>query len=161
MTLDDFVEGLPDDLLYVCDTDLWIRPESDALWVIGANAFVTKHGKFLIFYPKPEGHVVERHAPLGAMETWKTAFGIEAPFDCEIIRGNPEVASSVQLAVADPYGRGWLFEVRPLDPSESKKSLMTARAYKDWLRDHARSQFEHLSHRSTVDELQFDPYRNA
>jgi glycine cleavage system H protein len=160
MTLDEFIEGLPDDYWYCPHNDTWIKPQTNA-WVLGANAFVTTFGKFMVFYPKPDGSVFDRGESLGVMETWKTAFGIAAPFSCAIQSSNGSVVKDINLIKDSPYGAGWLFVLRPTGEFDPSKSFLQKPQYVEWLRGPGRKQFDHLLPSNDPSDLIYDPLRGV
>ena len=144
MTLDQYMAGLPQDCFFEPNVDLWARPEGENQWTIGANAFVTHYGRFVIFYPKPAGSEIDARGSMGVMETWKTAFGIEAPFACTILEGNERVSQDVTLAKSSPYSDGWLFKVKSAASAVPQASLLSYEQYCDWLGRNGERQFSHL-----------------
>ncbi|MBM3374549.1 MAG: hypothetical protein FJY35_00440 [Betaproteobacteria bacterium] len=143
MTLEEFSASLPGDLLYAPQSDLWVRPGQD-LWTVGANAFVVHYGRFMIFYPKPDGLQFAPQDSLGVMETWKTAFAIEAPFAGRLTRSNLAAAEDIERVRSSPYEQGWLFEVCPADTEAAREGLLGLSQYREWLATHGQHQFAHL-----------------
>lgn len=160
MTMDEFIEGLPDDYWYCPHNDTWIKPQGNA-WVLGANAFVTMFGKFMVFYPKPDGSVFDRGESLGVMETWKTAFGIAAPFSCVIQSSNGSVVKDINLIKDSPYGAGWLFVLRPTGEVDPSNAFMPKPRYVDWLQGPGKKQFDHLLPNNNPSDLIYDPLRGV
>lgn len=133
MELSEILAELPEDRLYAAECDLWLKTEEDGLVTVGANRFVTHHGQFMLFYPRPCETPVMKGRSLGVMETAKTAVAIEAPISCEIVQTNQSVQANVDVAIADPYGQGWLYKIRPSAWDEDQLGLMTVAQYRDWL----------------------------
>jgi glycine cleavage system H protein len=50
---------------------------------------------------------------LATVETIKVDLEVQAPFDGEIVAANEALEDAPELINQDPYGRGWLVEVRP------------------------------------------------
>jgi glycine cleavage system H protein len=50
---------------------------------------------------------------LATVETIKVDLEVQAPFDGEIVAVNEALEDAPELINQDPYGRGWLVEVRP------------------------------------------------
>lgn len=132
MELKDILAELPEDRLYAAEQDLWVRQEEN-LVVVGANRFVTHHGQFMLFYPRPCEIPVMKGRSLGVMETAKTAVAIEAPISCVIVETNQLVQNNVDVAVNDPYGEGWLYKLAPNCWEEDCAGLMTVGQYREWL----------------------------
>jgi len=132
MELAQILAELPNDYLYAAEQDLWIRQEGQEV-VVGANRFVTHHGQFMLFYPRPCEIPVMRDKSLGVMETAKTAVAITCPLSCVIIETNPEAQRDIDIVVRDPYGEGWLYRLRPTAWEEESAKLMTVAQYREWL----------------------------
>lgn len=158
MTLDDYINGLPDDLWYCADNDLWLRQERGQ-WRLGANAFVTHYGKFMVFYPKPIGTQLDKGDAMGVMETWKTAFGIAAPFPCVIEAANPKAVEDIESVKQSPYDDGWLFCLSATATFDPADRFMTKQQYADWCRGKGAQQFEQLLPSNDPDDLIYDPLR--
>ena len=60
-----------------------------------------------------EGQHVLAGKELATIETSKVDLEVPAPFDGEIVAANDALQDSPELINHDPYGRGWLLEVRP------------------------------------------------
>ena len=60
-----------------------------------------------------EGKQVLAGKELATIETIKVDLEVPAPFDGEIVAANDALQDSPELINQDPYGRGWLVDVRP------------------------------------------------
>ena len=47
------------------------------------------------------------------IESLKYIGPVPAPFSGVLLRGNPAVEADPELAMRDPYGEGWIAEMRP------------------------------------------------
>ena len=54
---------------------------------------------------------------LGEVESTKSVSDVYAPLDGEIVARNEELTSTPELINSDPYGEGWLVEIRISDPA--------------------------------------------
>jgi glycine cleavage system H protein len=84
--------------------------------------------------PEP-GQSVLAGRELATVETIKVDLEVQAPFDGEIVAVNQTLEDAPDLINQDPYGRGWLVEVRPaqwpapgLLDAEQYLVVMTAQA---------------------------------
>jgi len=127
------LDGLPADLLYAPEQDMWVRLEPDGTATVGTAHLATLHGQFMFFSPRPAGTKVQRDRSLGVMETAKTAVAIHAPLTCTILDANALVEADAALVARDPYGTGWLFRVQPTALDEERRALLDATAYRAWL----------------------------
>ena len=60
-----------------------------------------------------EGKQVLAGKELATIETIKVDLEVPAPFDGEIVAANEALQDSPELINQDPYGKGWLLDVRP------------------------------------------------
>lgn len=127
------LDSLPSDRLYAPEQDMWVRLEADGTATIGATHFVTLHGQFMFFSPRPVGTLVKLDRSLGVMETAKTAVAMHTPLTCTILAANAAVATDAAVVTRDPYGAGWLFRVQPTALAEERAALLDADAYRAWV----------------------------
>jgi len=120
------MSNIPQKLQYT-STHEWIKQEEDTL-VIG----ITDHAQTmlgdLVYVELPE---VESNFDPGqecaVVESVKAAADIYCPVPAEVIEVNDAVIENPQLVNQDPYGKGWLIRVRPLD--QKKPGLLNADEY--------------------------------
>ena len=62
------------------------------------------------------GTRVARGEALGLLHTATRTLDLRAPFGLELLALNPAAVGDPALVRRSPYGRGWLAEVRRLDP---------------------------------------------
>ena len=61
----------------------------------------------------PNGKQVIAGKELSTIETIKVDLEVPAPFDGEIVAANEALEDAPELINQDPYGKGWLVDVRP------------------------------------------------
>ena len=66
--------------------------------------------------------------PFGEIESVKTTSELYSGVDGKIVQVNQEVIDNPALVNQDPYGKGWLIKVDPVDDSQLS-SLMTSQEY--------------------------------
>ena len=114
---------IPSDLKYTKDHE-WLREQDDGSWAVG----ITDHAQMalgdLVFVelPESETNVVAGDA-CAVVESVKAASDIYCPVAGEISSTNAELTDTPELVNADPYGRGWLFTIRPESPAELDELL--------------------------------------
>lgn len=80
----------------------------------------------IVFVELPEvGSEVEAGEAFGEVESTKSVSDIYAPVSGEIVAVNEELEDNAGLINEDPYGEGWLYEVKVSEAGE----LMEAEAY--------------------------------
>jgi glycine cleavage system H protein len=117
----------PADLRYTTSHE-WVRVEGGV-----ATVGITDHAQaelgdvVYLDLPKP-GRACAAGNAVAVIESVKAASDIYAPLGGEVIESNKEAAGNTGLVNTDPYGAGWLFKMRPADPT-AVTSLLDAAAY--------------------------------
>jgi glycine cleavage system H protein len=119
---------IPGDLKYTKSHE-WVRIEDDDLVTIG----ITDHAQAalgdMVFIETPEiGAELEAEEACAVVESVKAASDIYSPVGGEIIEANAGLADSPESVNDQPYGDGWIFQMRVGDPEELEK-LMDAEGY--------------------------------
>ena len=108
-------------------THEWIKNEEEFLTVGITDHAQTMLGD-LVYVELPE---IESSLELGqecaVVESVKAAADIYCPVSGEIVEINEALFDNPQLVNEDPYGKGWLFRIRPFEPNF--KELLTAAEY--------------------------------
>lgn len=76
----------------------------------------------------PQGTEVAVGEPIGLVESSSAVCEVVTPLSGSIVEINPSAELSPEKITADPYGEGWLLDIRPSDPAELD-SLLTAETY--------------------------------
>ena len=118
----------PSDLRYTSDHE-WVRVGDDGVVRIGITAFAQDALGDVVYVSLPAvGDTVTPGDSCGAVESTKSVSDVYAPLEGEVTATNEALDSPPELINSDPYGEGWMFELRLSDPS-SVESLMDADAY--------------------------------
>lgn len=89
----------------------------------------------VVFVELPEvGKQVGSGDAFGEVESTKSVSELFAPLDGEVVAVNDAVTESPELINSDPYGEGWLIELR-LDDASSVESLLEAEAYQALIKE--------------------------
>jgi len=70
--------------------------------------------------------------------------GLLSPVDGEVVAYNAEIATRPGES-AEPYGRGWLFKVKPTQWKRNQAQLLSGAAARDFVEEQARRLYESLS----------------
>ena len=62
---------------------------------------------------------------MATVESSKFVGPVPAPVTGILIRANEKLASDPNIAIADPYGEGWIAEMKPVNWDADKGSLAT------------------------------------
>ena len=120
---------VPSDLKYTHSHE-WVRPEGDDVFTVG----VTEHAQELlgdmVFVDLPE---IDSSLALGddcaVAESVKAASDVYAPISGVVIKINEDLEDSPEMINKDPYGDGWLFQIKGKETSEFE-GLLDADEYK-------------------------------
>jgi len=58
-----------------------------------------------------------------------------SPLEGEVTEVNPALQGQPALATEDPYGRGWVFKVRPSDLAANLRNLLSGSLARRWMED--------------------------
>ena len=118
----------PSDLHYTSDHE-WVRVGDDGVVRIGITAFAQDALGDVVYVSLPAvGDTISAGDACGEVESTKSVSDVYAPLDGEVTAVNPALEGAPELINSDPYGDGWMFELRLSDPS-AVDGLMDATAY--------------------------------
>jgi glycine cleavage system H protein len=118
----------PDDLQYTAEHE-WVRIDGDTARV-GITAFAQDALGDIVYVTLPDpGAQVEARIVCGEVESTKSVSDIYAPLAGTVSATNQALDSAPELVNSDPYGEGWMFEVRLADP-QSVDGLLSAADYR-------------------------------
>lgn len=125
---------IPEHLKYVASHE-WVRVESDGTLTIG----ITDHAQAalgdLVFVETPEvGRTLKSGESCAVVESVKAASDVYAPVAGEVVATNPALADAPELLNTDPYGEGWLWQLKPANAADVD-GLLDADGYTKALAD--------------------------
>jgi len=128
------MSNIPKDLRYTKSHE-WVRKEADGSVTIG----ITDHAQGalgdLVFVETPEaGRKVGANEACAVVESVKAASDVYSPLAGEVLGGNADLGGAPEAINQDPYGKGWMFKVRPSD-AKAVDALLDAAAYGSFLAD--------------------------
>ena len=125
----------PDDLKYTAEHE-WVRvvgEGDDAVLRIGITAYAQEALGDIVFVTLPAvGAEVDAGATFGEVESTKSVSDVYAPVAGTVTATNDRLDSSPELLNSDPYGDGWMVELRPsegVDAALASPALLDAAAY--------------------------------
>lgn len=93
----------------------WVRQDEDVLTVGITDHAQTMLGDLVyIELPEPESNL-EKGQECAVVESVKAAADVYCPISGEVVEINESVLENPQLVNEDPYGKGWLFRIRPYE----------------------------------------------
>lgn len=121
--------NLPDDLYYLHEKHVWVRPESGGLLTVGMND-VAQHlaGNVLSLTPKKVGRAVPKGQSVATIESAKWVGPVPAPVGGAIVEVNEAARANPKVLNQDPYGEGWIARLKPTDWEAEKSGLVSGSA---------------------------------
>lgn len=117
----------PEDLQYTAEHE-WVRATADSVR-IGITEYAQDQLGDIVFIDLPEvGATLERGSVMVEVESTKSVGEVYAPFSGTVTAVNESVIDRPELVNQDPYGEGWLVEMRS-DGGEATE-LIDAAAYR-------------------------------
>jgi len=122
------MSNLPKELKYLSSHE-WLRVEENNIGFIGITDHAQDAMGDLVYVETPEvGATVSAGEEVGVVESVKAASDIYTPVSGEIVAVNEALEEAPETVNNDPYGDGWMFQVKISDPSEIE-GLMSADEY--------------------------------
>jgi len=116
----------PTELRYVT-THEWARLEEDGTVTVGITDHAQDALGDVVYVELPELDVDLLSAgEAGVVESVKAASDIYAPIDGNVVAINEALEEQPELVNTDPFGEGWFFKLRPLDPPQLDELLSAA-----------------------------------
>jgi glycine cleavage system H protein len=118
----------PQDLRYTAEHE-WVRAGDDGTLRIGITAFAQEALGDVVYVSLPTvGDTVAAGDACGEVESTKSVSDLYAPLAGEVTGVNGALEGTPELVNTDPYGDGWMYELRPEDPA-AVDGLMDPDAY--------------------------------
>ena len=122
----------PEDLRYSADHE-WVATGNDSIARVGITAYAAEALGDIVFASLPAvGDEVSVNDAIAELESTKSVSEVICPVTGVVVSVNALVADTPGIVNEDPYGSGWLFEVRMADPGELD-GLLDATAYSSQL----------------------------
>ena len=125
---------IPEALYYHPEYNSWVRFEGDDTATLGMTDMAqTMSGKLLHIRFKAPGARIKAGRVAATIESGKWIGPFRMPFEAEILAANEEAFAADRLiADRDPYGAGWLFKVRLLEPAQARQGLISGQEAVDF-----------------------------
>jgi glycine cleavage system H protein len=125
---------VPDDLVYSEEHE-WVRVE-DGIAVVGISDHAQNSLHEITFVEiSEEGTIVDAGDEVGLVESMKASSDIFSPLSGEIVEVNGDLEDAPEIVNEDPYGKGWMFKIKPSNLDEELKKLMDAKAYTEFIEE--------------------------
>ena len=126
----------PEQLLY-SPKHTWAQITPEGNIRVGVSDYAQRHLKGIAHvHLEPEGTEIKQMDPFGVVETWMFMFDLYAPVSGKIVKVNEALKDDPHLINEDPYGEGWIVEIKPKNSLTLEKELselLSARQYNRWV----------------------------
>ena len=127
---------IPPDLHYTAEHE-WVRRTGEVTVQVGITDFAQSSLGDVVFIQLPDvGTAVTAGESFGEVESTKSVSDLYAPVSAKVVAVNGDLDASPQLVNSDPYGAGWLLELRADDGDALEQdfaALLDAEAYRGTL----------------------------
>ena len=118
----------PQDLRYTAEHE-WVRSADDGTVRIGITSFAQDSLGDVVYVSLPTvGDTVAAGDACGEVESTKSVSDLYAPLAGEVTAVNASLDATPELVNTDPYGEGWMYELRPTDAA-AVDALLDPAAY--------------------------------
>ncbi|MFA2904254.1 glycine cleavage system protein GcvH [Acinetobacter pittii] len=115
----------PSELKYT-RTHEWVKIEGD-LVITGITDHAQDELGDLVYVETPEvGSRVTAGEQAGVVESVKTASDIHAPVSGTVVEVNSDLEDDPDFVNDDPYGKGWIYKIKPDNMADVEKLLTNA-----------------------------------
>ncbi|WP_068430133.1 glycine cleavage system protein GcvH [Piscicoccus intestinalis] len=122
----------PEDLRYTAEHE-WVRSGEDGIVRVGITSFAQDALGDVVYVSLPSvGEELTAGDACGEIESTKSVSDLYCPLDGEVVSVNDALDDTPELVNSDPYGDGWLFELKVADAAAVEELLDDA-AYEETL----------------------------
>jgi glycine cleavage system H protein len=106
----------------------WVRLDGDTA-TVGISDHAQQELTDVVFAELPAvGRKVKAGEACAVVESVKTASDVYSPVSGEVVEANKAIVDDPALVNSDPYGAGWFYKIKILQPAEMNE-LLTAADY--------------------------------
>jgi glycine cleavage system H protein len=107
----------PEDLRYTAEHE-WVRAGDGGVVRVGITSFAQDALGDVVYVSLPTvGDTVAVGDACGEVESTKSVSDLYAPLAGEVTAVNEALDATPELVNTDPYGEGWMYELRVEDPA--------------------------------------------
>jgi len=120
---------IPEELSYTAEHEWVSVPNADGVVRVGITDFAQDALGDVVYAQMPEaGTAIKANDVVGEVESTKSVSDIYAPVSGEVVSRNEALDTDSALINSDPYGEGWLMEIK-LAEADAIESLLSASEY--------------------------------
>ena len=123
----------PAELKYT-NEHIWVRLQGE-IATIGITDFAQQQLSDIVYVEvETQGENLSKDAIFGSVEAIKTVSDLYMPMSGEVIAFHKELVQKPEKINTDPYGEGWIIQVKISDPAQWE-TLLSADDYKKIIND--------------------------
>ena len=124
------MSNVPENLLYTAEHEYVARNADSPVVKIGITDYAQGELGDVVFVRLPnKGDRFDNHQAFGEIEAVKAVSELYSPVAGEVVEVNPALDSDPAIINRDPYGQGWMIQLRVANPGDLK-SLLSPKAYR-------------------------------
>lgn len=105
---------------------------------VGITDYAQRQLHEVVFVDCPKkGDTVKKGESMGTAESVKAVSEIWCPISGQVIEPNKTLLLNPELVNQDPYGRGWIALIHPINFESERKQLMTPTEYRTYLKKYS------------------------
>ncbi len=121
----------PEHLRYTAEHEWIATTAEDGVVRVGITAYAQDALGDIVYVSLPEpGTEVQEGTTCGEVESTKSVSDVYAPLTGSVTARNESLDGSPELVNSDPYGDGWMFELRLADAAAAE-GLLDVAGYRD------------------------------
>lgn len=103
----------------------WVRAKDAKTIVVGISDFAQSQLSEVthVDVPEPDEQIFDAGEEIGVIESLRSSIPFHCPVSGQITASNGNLLSSPELVNEDPYGEGWIFEMKMQNPRELAELL--------------------------------------
>lgn len=126
--VDKFTFKVAPDRLYTAE-GAWVRTDGSTV-TIGLSDFLQQRSGDIAFAEvQPAGTALAAGDIAASIETIKVNIDLASPISGQVVRVNPLLETAPETINQDPYGAGWLYEMKANSWEDEQTKLLTPEAY--------------------------------
>ncbi|HHU10664.1 MAG TPA: glycine cleavage system protein GcvH [Intrasporangiaceae bacterium] len=116
----------PADLRYTAEHE-WVQDRGDGVVRVGITDYAAEALGDVVYVSLPAvGDTVTGGESCGEVESTKSVSDLYAPADGEVVAVNDSLDATPETVNTDPYGEGWMYDLKLADPSATERMLDAA-----------------------------------
>lgn len=120
---------IPGDLMYTAEHEYLRAGDEDDIYFVGITDYAQGELGDVVFVELPApGDSFNKMQVFGTIEAVKAVSDLYCPVAGEIVSVNEGLEEDPSVVNSDPYGAGWMIELRVTDPAEVA-ALLSAAVY--------------------------------